>query len=160
MLVVKASAAEVRMFGEGRGRRGGAPMGFGGGFGPPPFARMLHLFGGSGSFLRGLNLNDEQLERIAELKLATMRQHMQMRLSMSALMKDMVKELSNDPIDKAKVKEIGKQIQTQKMQAGDEFFDRIISFAEVLTPEQRKAMRMKAIKSFLGMESSHGEPCD
>lgn len=147
------------MFGEGRGRRGGGPMGFGG-FGPPPWARMLHRFGGGGSFLRGLNLNDEQLEHIAELKLATMRQHMQMRLSMSSMMKDLVKELSNDHIDKAKVKEIGKQIQAQKTQAGDEFLDRVIAFAEILTPEQRKTMRMRAIKSFLGVDAPPGEPCD
>lgn len=150
------------MFGEGRGRRGGGgPMGFGGGFGgPPPWARMMHRFGGGGRFLKGLNLNDEQLEKLAEMKLATMRQHMQMRLSMSGMMKDIVGELSKDQIDKAKVKELAKQIQAEKAKAGDEFVDRVISFAEMLTPDQRKTMRMKAIKQFLGVDDEHAGECD
>lgn len=141
-------------FGGGCGKRGaGGPGGFGGsGFGPPPFARMMHRFGGSGGILRDLNLNEEQLEKIAELKMAGMTQHLQLKLSMGTLIKDMVKELSKEQLDKAKIKEIGKQIQTLKMQAGDEFLDRVISFAEVLTSQQRKAMRMKAIKHFLGIE--------
>lgn len=110
--------------------------------------------------LRDLNLNDEQLEKIAELKMSGMTQHLQMKLSMGALMKDMVKELGKEQIDKAKIKEIGKQIQTLKMQAGDEFLERVISFAEVLTPQQRKAMRMKAIKHFLGLEGGRRGPDD
>ncbi len=141
-------------FGGGCDKRGGSgPGGFGGGgFGPPPFARMMHRFGGPGGMLRDLNLNDEQLEKIAELKMSGMAQHLQMKLSMGALMKDIVKELSKEQLDKAKIKEIGKQIQALKIQAGDEFLERVISFAEVLSPVQRKAMRMKAIKHFLGLE--------
>ncbi len=119
----------------------------------------MHRFGGcgGGSFLKDLDLSDEQLEKIAELKVQGMGHFSQLKSSMGTLMSQMMRELSQDQIDKVKVREIGKQIQECKSKAGDEFMERIITFAEVLTPEQRKKVRMKAIKRFLGVGSHESD---
>jgi Spy/CpxP family protein refolding chaperone len=138
----------------GFGGHFGRGMGGGGKFGGPPFAHFRHRFGGGcGPFamLSDLDLTDEQLERLAELKLEGMSQWAQLKVSLGGLMKQLVRELCGEQINKTKIKELAKQIQEKKAQAGDEFLDRIIIFAEVLTPEQRKKVRMKAIKRFLGI---------
>ncbi len=153
-------------FGGGRRRRGGpGGPGFGpGGLGPGGFGPFMHRFGGGcgrgGSFLKDLDLTEEQLEKIAELKVQGMSHFAQVKSSMGSLMSQMMRELSQDQIDKAKVRAVAKQIQECKSKAGDEFLERVITFAEVLTPEQRKRVRMKAIKRFLGVDSDehhHGE---
>lgn len=139
-------------FGGGRRRRGGPG---GPGFGPP-FAPFMHQFkdgcGRGASFLKDLDLNDEQLEKIAELKVQGLGHFAQLKSSLGTLMSQMMRELSQDQIDRVKVREIGKQMQECKLRAGDEFMERIITFAEILTPEQRKRVRMKAIKRFLRMD--------
>ncbi|MGH9549312.1 MAG: Spy/CpxP family protein refolding chaperone, partial [Terriglobales bacterium] len=132
----------------GPGRGGGGPWGgFGRGFGPP----WMRGFGG-GRFLKDLNLTEEQMEKAAELKFDAMQHFMQLKLSLGGLIRQMVRELAKDKIDKTKIKELGKQMQEKRNQAGDEFLDRIIAFAEVLTPEQRKKLRLKAIKRFLHVD--------
>jgi Spy/CpxP family protein refolding chaperone len=102
--------------------------------------------------LRGLHLTEEQLEKVAELKLEGMAAWAQFRASAGQLMRQMANELTRDQIDKAKVKELAAQIREQKSQLGDSMLDRIITFAEMLTPEQRRKLKMGAVRRFLGME--------
>lgn len=144
------------MFGFGGGGRCGPGPGGGPGRGPggggPRFGRFMRGFGGGwGGMLSDLDLTDDQLERLAELKIEGLGHWSQLKVALGQLMRQIVRELSNEQIDKAKIKDLGKQMQNAKNQAGDQFLDRVIAFAEVLTPEQRKKMRMKAIKRFLGV---------
>ena len=142
------------MFGStgGCGKGGGL---MGGAF--SPLAQMMGKFGGGhacgpGAFPSELNLSDDQLERIAELKGEGLAQLMQCKLSMGLKFKQIIRELASENLDKAKIKEIGKQLQSEKEQCGEQFLDRMISVAEVLTPAQRKQLRLKLIRKFLGID--------
>jgi len=57
---------------------------------------------------------------------------------MIRLVQQIGKELTEDKVDQAKVKEIAQQIKAHKSELGDSMLDRILSFTQVLTTEQRK----------------------
>lgn len=134
----------------GHGKHGGGGFGFG-----PPWMRHGMRGGGWGPWgmLRDLDLTDEQLEKLAELKMDGINRFAQLRSTMSSLIHQMGKELAKDQIDKAKVKEIAQQIKTHRSEFGDRMLDRLLEFSEVLTAEQRKKMRLKLIKRFLGVDA-------
>ncbi len=150
------------MFGFGAcgGKQSHGPFGFGQTvFGSPPWAQKTHGHGCGGpmSIIRDLNLSDEQLEKVAGLKLEGMAACAQLKFSLGQTAGQIAGELTKDHIDKAKIKELAKQIKEHKSQMGDAMLDRIVSFAEVLTPEQRKKLKATAIKRFLDLDESPEE---
>jgi len=146
-------------FGACASKRGGGGFGFGpAGFGPPAWAGKMHGHcGGPLAILRDLNLTDEQLEKVAELKLEGLAACAQFKLSLGQAARQIINELTKEQIDKAKVKELAKEIKERKSQMGDAMLDRIITFAETLTPEQRKKVKVTAIKRFLGLDEATEE---
>lgn len=140
------------MFGFGAcEKRPGGPFGFG----APPWAQQMHGgkgCGGPAALFKSLDLKDEQLERLAELKLEGMSKCAQMKAAMGEHIKLVCNELTQDRIDKAKIKEIAEKIKAQKSQFGESMLERVISFAEILTPEQRKKLKATAIRKFLGLD--------
>jgi Spy/CpxP family protein refolding chaperone len=102
--------------------------------------------------LADLDLSEEQLERIAEIKMDGMSHFAQVGSSMGSLMRQVARELAKEQINKEKVKEIHQQILAERQKHGESMIDHVIAFAEVLTPEQRKKMKTKAIRRFLGMD--------
>src|SRR5271166_6651618 len=104
------------MFGFGACHKfGGGPVGFG----PPPWVRHMHKLrgeacGGPWAILGDLDLTDEQLEKLAELKMEGLGKFAQFKSSMVGLVQQIAKELSQEQVDKAKVKEIAQQIKSKK----------------------------------------------
>jgi Spy/CpxP family protein refolding chaperone len=113
--------------------------------------------GGPMAMLRDLNLTDQQLEKVAALKLEGLAACAQFKLSLGQAASQLVNELTKDQIDKAKIKELAKELKERKSQMGDAMLDRIITFAETLTPEQRKKLKLTAIKRFLGLDEASEE---
>ena len=114
-----------------------------------------HKFGacGPGALLADLNLTDEQVERVAELKLQGLAQFAQMKLSFGETFKRLCHELLSDNVDRNKVKAIFEEVKNKKAEAGDAFANRIISFAEVLTVEQRRKLKAGLLRKFLGLDA-------
>jgi Spy/CpxP family protein refolding chaperone len=140
------------MFGHGACGKGAGS--FSGGH---PFMQFLHQKAGMGghcaspgAFLQDLDLSDEQLERIAELKIQGLVACSQTKGAMAELARQLGQELTEPKINKTKIKEIVQQLKEQKAKAGESMIDKVIAFAEALTPEQRKKVRTNAIKLFLG----------
>ncbi len=140
------------MFGFGGcGKHTGGPFGFG----PPPWVQRKMRGEGCGpwALLHDLDLTDDQLEKLAELKLEGLEKFTQFKSSMIQLVQQVGKELTKDQVDQAKVKEIAQQIKVRKSELGDSILDRILSFTQVLTVDQRRKLRLKAIKRFLGFDT-------
>jgi len=151
------------MFGFGAcDKQGGAGFGhgFGHGFGMHPF--MQHgMFGrggcgGPAALIKELGLSDQQLERVAELKIEGLGQCAQIKLEFGKLIKGLLSELTQESINKDKIRGIAQQIKAEKQKFGESMIERLISLAEVLTPEQRKKLKLAAIKKFLGVDLGEG----
>ena len=143
------------MFGFGAcGSKGGG--GFAGHGFAPPWAEKSHGdgCGGPKALFRQLNLTNDQLEKVAELKLEGLAACAQFKLALAQGARRIAGELTKDQIDKAKIKELAKELKEQKSQMGDAMLERIISFAETLTPEQRKKLKLTALKKFLGVDEA------
>lgn len=133
------------MFGKGHcgpgpfGGFGGAAEGFGKGGG--------HC--GPGHFLSDLNLTDEQLFGIAELKGKAFGKIARGKLDLMELKKEAFKELLQPQPDKAKVKAIADQIKARKSEFIDQLSDNLIALSGLLTAEQKATLRLKLVKKFL-----------
>ena len=134
------------MFGRGGCGPGRGRMKFmmGGGGGP-----FRHFMGGRG-LLEGIDLSDQQVELIAELKQRSFGKMAHGGVDMMELRHQLFRELGKAEIDKAKINEIKTKIKEQKALMTDMMIDNITAFAEILTPEQRKKVRIKKIRQFLG----------
>ena len=172
--------------GRGRGPRGpraGAGSGppEGPPFGPPPvwgphhpgawrphFGEMgftgMHdrQFGGhcGESLLDGIDLTDEQIEKIMEVRQESFAKIAHARIEMGDLRRRLMKELGADKIDRSKISALTKQIKEQKSALTDLMVDKLTAHAEILTPEQRKSMRMRMMKRRLGLEEEQPEDRD
>src|ERR1700722_8882144 len=124
-----------------------------GGF-EPPMLKGMHKFGhGPWALLGELDLTDEQLEKLAELKIEGIGKFMQGKSYMIGLFQQLGKEITKEQIDKSKIKDIARQVAAKKSEFIDSIADRILAFADVLTFEQRKKLKLAGIKCFLGLEA-------
>jgi Spy/CpxP family protein refolding chaperone len=153
------------MFGKGEcgqfgGHMHGASAGFGpetfGGFGAGgPMGHFAKFFGGKGGpghLLSELNLTDEQLIRLAELKGKTFSKIARSKIELMELKKEGFKELLQPQVDKAKVKSIVEQLKKHKSESIDALTENLIAFSEVLTADQKAKLRLTLIRKFLGVE--------
>ena len=136
------------MFGRGCG-----PGGRGGG----PRGRMMagpfrHWFGGMRSLLEGIDLSDQQIEQIAELKHSSFSKMGHGRVDMMELRHHLMQELAEANIDRAKLADIKAKMKQHKSDMTDMMIDNMTAFAEILTPEQRKMVKLKKIREFLGSD--------
>jgi len=135
-------------FAERLGRMGG--FGYGRG-------RHGHHHRGDGGFsalLRELDLTDDQIERIAELKAEGMSEGKQLMVQGGRYFKQLMAELLKDKIDYERVKEAHKAIQEHKNKLGNIMLEHAGSFAETLTSEQRKKVKNLVAKRFLGLDKN------
>lgn len=103
-------------------------------------------------FLHDLDLTDEQVEKIAELKADGMGEGMRMMAEGGQAFKHLMRELMKEDLDKEKVKEAHKKLQEHKIKMGDAMLERALTFAETLTPEQRKKLKRSTMRRFLGLD--------
>ncbi len=124
---------------------GGGAVGSKGGFGGP--------WGGRGplAMLRDLDLSDEQVLKLAEIKGGAFFKLAHNKIDIMQLKKQAIKELFSPQVDKAKVRELAHQIKEKKSLCMDEMLESIIACSEILTPEQKKQLKLKKIRCFLGL---------
>ena len=122
--------------------------------------RMMQRHGPFAMIVRaGVQLSDEQVEKLAEIKGDGFFKFAEQGVGMLPQVRDIVRLLSKSEIDKDKVRAIHKEIQAKRNQMADHFVENVLAIAEVLTPEQRKQVRMHMLRSSLGL--THEEPeCD
>ena len=111
------------------------------GHGPGPFSIIARS---------GVKLSDEQVEKLAELKGDGMVDFAERGADMIPRMRNIAAAFSKPTIDKDEVRKIHKEMQAKRNQMADEFVERMLSAAEILTPEQRKQLRMHMLRSSLG----------
>jgi len=149
------------MFGKGEcggpaGHAGGAFGKFGGrgGFGGG--------WGGRGplAMLQGLDLSDEQVLKLAEIKGGAFFKMAHNKIDIMQLKKQAFKELLGPQVDKAKVRELASQIKEKKSQCMDEMLENIIACSEILTPEQKKQLKVNKVRCFLGLGEHEDEGDD
>lgn len=127
--------------------------------------RHLPWFAGARSFLDGIDLSDEQIEKIADLKHESFAKMAHARVDKMEMMHTIIKELAKPKIDRALIEELKGKIKETKTSMVDLMVDNMVAFAEILTPEQRKKIRIKRIRDFLmpdedehGCEHPHDHP--
>lgn len=144
------------MFGRGCGPGGPGGRGGRGNF---MAGQVRHWFGGARSFLEGIDLTDQQIEQIAELKQQSFSKMGHGRVDMMELRHQLFRELGGTTIDRSKINEIKAKMKEHKAAMTDLMIDNMTAFAEILTPEQRTKVRLKKIRQFLGSEDDdHDHP--
>lgn len=117
-------------------------------------------FGGMGggplAMLKGLDLTDEQVLKLAEIKGGAFFKMAHNKIDLMHLKKQAFKELLNPQVDKAKVRELAQQIKEKKAHCMDEMVENIIACSEILTPDQKKQLAVNKVRCFLGL-SEHEE---
>ena len=140
---------------------GGCGPGPGGPRGRFKFAgplRHLPMFGGArGAWLEGIDLTDEQIEKIAELRQKSFSKMAHGRVDKMELTQALFRELGSQNIDKSKIAELKGKIKEHKATMTELMVDNMLAFAEILTAEQRKKIRIKRIRQFLGTEDHEHE---
>lgn len=107
--------------------------------------------GGPLAMLRGLDLTDEQVLKLAEIKGGAFFKMAHNKIDIMQLKKQIFKELIASPVDKAKVREIANQIKEKKSLCMEEMLENIISISELLTPEQKKQLKLQKVRCMLGL---------
>ncbi|MBX9571350.1 MAG: Spy/CpxP family protein refolding chaperone [Candidatus Obscuribacterales bacterium] len=109
--------------------------------------RWFSGFGG-GKLFQKLELSDEQVEKISELKEESFAKFAHGKIDGMQLHQQLFKELSKEKIDREKVLSLGKQLKDHKAQMTDLLVHNMLAFAEVLTSEQRKKLKGIGMKQF------------
>lgn len=105
----------------------------------------------------GVELTDDQVEKLAEIKGDGLMNFAEQGAGMMPHVRDIIRALSKSEIDKDKVRQIHKDLQEKRNKMGDQFVENIIAIAEVLTAEQRKQIRMHMLRASLGLlKHEHG----
>ncbi len=126
----------------------------GGGHMGGPFGKIFgaKMGGGPGLLLSELNLSEEQLFRIAEVKGRTLAKVAHHKIELMEVKKEAFKELLQAQPDKAKIKESVEKIKARKAEGIDDLADSMIAFSEILTADQKSKLRLSLVKKFLGVE--------
>jgi Spy/CpxP family protein refolding chaperone len=150
----KTCRMEVHMFGK---LECGSHAGFAGGA-----AGKHGGWGGRGplAMLQGLDLTDEQVLKLAEIKGGAFFKMAHSKIDLMQLKKQVFKELLSPQVDKAKVRELANQIKEKKSQCMDEMLENIIACSEILTPEQKKQFKINKVRCFLGLGEHEDEGDD
>jgi Spy/CpxP family protein refolding chaperone len=107
---------------------------------------------GPGGMLQGLDLSDEQVLKIAELKGGTFSKMAHAKIDLMELKKEIFRELIKPQVDKKKVQSVAQKIKEHKSACMDSMLENMIAFSEILTAEQKKKLQLNKIRQFLGLE--------
>lgn len=145
----------------GKSECGGPPGLAGGAFGKFGGKQGIGGWGGGGplAMLRDLDLTDEQVLKLAEIKGGAFFKMAHNKLDIMLLKKHVIKELLNPQVDRAKVRELAGQIKEKKSLCMDEMLENIIACSEILTADQKKQLKVNKVRCFLGL-SDHDEGDD
>jgi Spy/CpxP family protein refolding chaperone len=105
----------------------------------------------------GVQLSDEQVEKLAELRGDGMVERAGAGADMLPRLRDIAGALAKPDIDKDEVRRIHKEMQAKRNQLADEFVERLLGAAEILTAEQRKQVRLHLLRESLGFSSECDE---
>ena len=104
------------------------------------------------AMLADIDLSDEQMEQISELKQTSFAKMAHGRVDKMDLMQALFRELGKPEIDKNKIAELKEKIKAHKASMSEMMVDSMLSFAEILSAEQRKKIRMRRIRQFFSSE--------
>lgn len=99
----------------------------------------------------GVELNDEQVEKLAEIKGDGFLRKAEQRAAMLANVRKMIQLLTGSEIDKQQIRSLHKSIQESRNRVGEQMIEDFIEIAEVLSPAQRKQVRMHMLRVSLGL---------
>jgi Spy/CpxP family protein refolding chaperone len=102
---------------------------------------------GHASMFKNLNLTDDQYEKLYSIKRETMGQMAGKMGNMATLHMDLKDALLQADLDKSKIQSVQDKINALKTDMANMRLNQHISMLNVLTPEQRKELRLAMIKS-------------
>ena len=111
---------------------------------------------GCGSPLSGVDLTDEQLEKMAELKGQAFSKFGHGKVDIIDLYKSLFKELAKPTIDEKAVWNVTDEIRGKKSELTDVLVEHLIAFAKILTPEQRSKIKLNKIRKVMGITEAFG----
>jgi len=119
--------------------------------------RMSGKFGPM-TFLKDLELTDEQLLKVAEIKGKAFGKMARGKLELMGLKKEIFHELLQAQVDKQKVTAKAQEIKEHISGGIDHMLENMIVLSETLTPAQKKKLHLSMIRKFLGLdEVTHEE---
>jgi len=104
--------------------------------------------------LSGVDLSDEQVEKLAELMRGSFSKVGHLKIDMMEAMQQLFAEMAKPQIDRTKATQLKDKVKELRAKLSDLMFNNMLAFAEILTPEQRRKIRMKKIRQLLGAEDS------
>lgn len=111
---------------------------------------------GCGSPLSGIDLTDDQLEKLAELKGLAFSKFGHGKVDIMDLYKRLFKELAQPTINEKQVWNITDEIRGKKSELTDVLVEHLIAFAKILTPEQRGKLKLNKIRAMMGVTEAFG----
>lgn len=102
---------------------------------------------GHGDMFKSLNLTDDQYEKLYTIKRESMGQMAGKMGSMATLHMDLKDALLQSDLDKSKIQSVQDKINALKSDMANMRLNQHINMLGVLTPEQRKELRLAMIKS-------------
>ena len=108
--------------------------------------------------IANLDLTDEQITQMAKLKRAFESGSSSSFATLRSLEDEMREKLSADNISESDVRKLAEEIAQQKADMSKRFSAHILESAKVLTPEQRKKMRLAHDRMELGPMGGFGKP--
>lgn len=111
---------------------------------------------GCGSPLSGVDLTDDQLEKLAELKSQAFSKFGHGKVDIVDLYKRLFKELAKPTIDEKQVWNVTDEIRGKKSELTDVLVEHLIAFAKILTPEQRSKIKLNKIRRIMGISDAFG----
>ena len=106
--------------------------------------------------LSGIDLTDDQLEKLAELKGQAFSKFGHGKVDIIDLYKRLFKELAKPNIDEKLVWNITDEIRGKKSELTDVLVEHLIAFAKILTPEQRAKIKLNKIRKLFGISDGFG----
>ncbi|MBS1999808.1 MAG: Spy/CpxP family protein refolding chaperone [Cyanobacteria bacterium SZAS LIN-2] len=162
----EAQVGGVEAFGGDDGESDGPPPQFAALL-PPPSGDAFHMGhhgwgkdggsgeGGHGCFSEANKLTDDQYEKLYAIKEDLMDQMGPKMVQSHSLGRKLKDTLSASNIDTKQAQDLQNKISALKADMSNLKIDSLIKMAQVLTPEQRKELRMKMIKASLGGHHRH-----
>jgi len=136
---------------------------------PPPSGDAFHMGhgehggpggpggpGGHGCFSEANKLTDDQYEKLYAIKEDLMDSMGAKMVQCKSLGRKLKDTLSAANIDTKQAQDLSSKITSLKADMTSAKMDSLIKMAQVLTPEQRKELRLKMIKGSLGGHHQHG----
>lgn len=139
--------------GGGPGGQFGGPGGPGGQFGGPGGRGQSFAHGRMGPMglpLAAVDLTDDQMEKLAKLRDDTTDKAAPIGIKLQTLEREFRSGLAQSELNQAELKRLSNEISAQKQAMDSLMRDNMLKTAELLTPEQRQAMKQSMNRAEFG----------